>query len=83
LEVVHLRSVAGLPDFSLVQNTKTGKIYQIATNYTKYPYNITKDRKMDQVSTKYTNNLPLQYPPKITQIWGFGLKTNHLANLVC
>jgi hypothetical protein len=25
----------------------------------------------------------LQYPPKITQIWGFGLKTNHLANLVC
>jgi hypothetical protein len=26
----------GLPDFSWIQNTKTGKKYQIATNYTKY-----------------------------------------------
>jgi hypothetical protein len=23
----------------------------------------------------------LQYPPKFTQIWNFGLKTNHLATL--
>jgi hypothetical protein len=35
---------------------------------------------MDRVSTKYAN-LPLQDPPKITQIWIFGLKTNHLATL--
>jgi hypothetical protein len=25
----------------------------------------------------------LQDPPKFTQIWIFGLKTNHLATLVC
>jgi hypothetical protein len=35
--------------FFLVQNTKTGKIYQITTNYTNCPLNITKDRKI------YTN----------------------------
>jgi hypothetical protein len=27
-------------------------------------------------------HLPLQDPPKVTQIWIFGLKTNHLATLV-
>jgi hypothetical protein len=27
-------------------------------------------------------HLPLQDPPKFTQIWIFGLKTNHLATLV-
>jgi DNA topoisomerase IB len=38
---------------------------------------------MDQVSIKYTyQHLPLQDPPKFTQIWIFGLKTNHLAALV-
>jgi hypothetical protein len=25
----------------------------------------------------------LQYPPKFTKIWIFGLKTNHLATLIC
>jgi hypothetical protein len=39
---------------------------------------------MNQVSKKYTNiPIPLQDPPKFTQIWIFGLKTNHLATLVC
>jgi hypothetical protein len=27
-------------------------------------------------------HLPLQYPPKCTQIWIFSLKTNHQATLV-
>jgi hypothetical protein len=37
---------------------------------------------MDQVSIKYMyQHLPLQDPPKFTQIWIFGLKTNHLATL--
>jgi hypothetical protein len=27
-------------------------------------------------------HLPLQDPPKFTQIWIFGLKTNHLATLL-
>jgi uncharacterized pyridoxamine 5'-phosphate oxidase family protein len=34
---------------------KWGKIYQITTNYTKCPKNITKYCKIDQVSIKYTN----------------------------
>jgi hypothetical protein len=31
------------------------------------------------MSIKDTNNLPLQMPPKFTQIGIFGLKINHLA----
>jgi hypothetical protein len=30
---------------------------------------------------KIDHHLPLQDPPKFTQIWIFGLKTNHLATL--
>jgi hypothetical protein len=30
---------------------------------------------------KIYQHLPLQEPPKFTQIWIFGLKTNHLATL--
>jgi hypothetical protein len=38
---------------------------------------------MDQVSIKYIyHHLSLQGPPKFTQIWIFGLLTNHLATLV-
>jgi hypothetical protein len=36
---------------------------------------------MDQVSIKYTNFLQCKTQPKFTQIWIFGLKTNHLATL--
>jgi hypothetical protein len=37
---------------------------------------------MDQESIKYMyHHLPLQDPSKFTQIWIFGLKTNHLATL--
>jgi hypothetical protein len=40
------------------------------------------DRKSDQVAIKYVyQHLPIQDPPKFTQIWIFGLKTNHLATL--
>jgi hypothetical protein len=38
-----------------------------------------KDRKMDQMSIKIYQHLPLQDPPKFTRIWIFGLKTCHLA----
>jgi hypothetical protein len=37
---------------------------------------------MDQVSIKYTNILQCRTLRKFTQIWIFGLKTNHLATLV-
>jgi hypothetical protein len=37
---------------------------------------------MNQVSITYVyQHLQLQDPPKFTQIWIFGLKTNHLATL--
>jgi hypothetical protein len=37
---------------------------------------------MDQVSINYIyQHLPMQDPPKFTQIWIFGLITNHLATL--
>jgi hypothetical protein len=37
---------------------------------------------MDKVSININRHLPLKDPPKFTQIWIFGLKTNHLATLV-
>jgi hypothetical protein len=36
---------------------------------------------MDQLSILIYQRLPLQDPPKFTQIWIFCLKTNHLATL--
>jgi hypothetical protein len=66
----------------LVQNTKTGKIYQnsnkmyqMAIRYTKWLSNIPNDHKIYQ-------QFPFQGPPKYTQIWIFGLKTYHLATLL-
>jgi hypothetical protein len=40
-----------------------------------------KDRKLDQVSIKYTNIFRCKTFSKSTQIRIFGLKTNHLATL--
>jgi hypothetical protein len=70
---------AGLPDSFLAQHTKTGKIYQITVEYTKWPQNILNGCKTDQMAVKYTN---IFNPPKISQIWIFGLKLCHLATLV-
>jgi hypothetical protein len=64
--------------FLLVQYTKTGenipnnhKIYQKATKYTKWP----NCHEIYQL-------LPLQDPPKFTQIGIFGLKIGYLATLL-
>jgi hypothetical protein len=57
--------------FFLVQHTKTGKIYQIITTFTKW-----------LLSVKIYQHLRLQDPPKFTQIWIFGLKIYHLATLL-
>jgi hypothetical protein len=66
----------------------TTKYYQITTKYTKLPQNIPNYHKIYQITTNYTKlpqNIPngfkkdphlqLQDPPKMTQIWTFGLKT--------
>jgi hypothetical protein len=66
--------------FFFVQNTKTGKIYQISTDYTNCPWNLTKDRKMDQVSINLYQHLPLQDPPKFTQIWDFWFENKPSGN---
>jgi hypothetical protein len=52
--------------FFLVQNTKTGKIYQITTKYTKSPQHMPKDCKMDEMPIKYSklNCKTLQNLPK-------------------
>jgi hypothetical protein len=46
----------------------------MATKYTKWPKNRPKGHKIYQ-------NLPLQEPPKFTQIGILGLKISHLATL--
>jgi hypothetical protein len=47
---------AGLPDFSWYKIPKREKYTKLTqTNYTKCPQNITKDRKMDKMSTKNTS----------------------------
>jgi hypothetical protein len=68
--------------FLLVQNTKTRKnipnyheLYQMSIKYNKtIKWTVKSVLKID-------HHLPLQDPPKFTQIWIFGLKTNHLATL--
>jgi hypothetical protein len=74
----------GLPDFSWYKTPKRKSIPNYHELHIPNVYKIlhTKDRKMDQVSMKYVyQHLPLHDPPKFTQIWIFGLKTNHLATL--
>jgi hypothetical protein len=66
--------------FFLVQHTKNGG------KYTEFPQNIPNVHKVGIPNgcnrPKYTNIcIPLQDPPKMTQIWIFGLKINHLATL--
>jgi hypothetical protein len=51
------------------------ELYQMSIKYNKRPYN-------GQRVNRICHHLPLQDPPKFTQIWIFGLKTNHLATLL-
>jgi hypothetical protein len=51
--------------------------------YTKGAKNISVSHKIDQMTITYTyQHLPLQDPPKFTQIGIFGLKIYHLATLL-
>jgi hypothetical protein len=50
------------------------KKHKSAIKCTKWPKNIQNGYKMYE-------HLPLQDPPKFTQIWIFGLKIYHLATL--
>jgi hypothetical protein len=55
----------------------------MSIKYTKWTQNIPNDRKIDQMAIDYVyQHLPLQDPPKFTQIDIFGLKIWHLATLL-
>jgi hypothetical protein len=71
----------GLPDFSLTEHTKTGKIYQITTNQTTINYAKWTYVKYSKYSKIY-QHFPFQGLPKFTQIEIFGTNINHLATLV-
>jgi hypothetical protein len=73
-------SNSGLPDFSWCNIPKLGKIYQITKKYTKCKkvFEMAGNRLNVQ---KICQHLPLHGPPKITQIWIFGLKIYYLATL--
>jgi hypothetical protein len=68
-----------LPDFSWYSIPKQGKIYQIATKYTKYPTYISRGRKIYQISVKFFLCNALM---KISQIAIFVSKMYHLATLL-
>jgi hypothetical protein len=55
IRVRKMRPATGMPDFSRSKRTKTGKIYQMTTNYTKMPYIIAIGRKIFQLAIKYNN----------------------------
>jgi hypothetical protein len=83
VEIIRVRHVsrsgAGLPDFLLVQNFKTGnnvpkyqELYQMSIKY-----NYIKTVKW----TTFPKNIPTSFIARPSKIWIFGLKTNHLATL--
>jgi hypothetical protein len=68
--------------FFLAQHTKTGKIYQRFTKYTKWPHNIPNDRKIFQMIIKFTNIFHSKAIQKYTHIGILGMKIYHLATLM-
>jgi hypothetical protein len=69
-------SCPGLPNFSCLRHTKTGKIYLIITKSTKLSWNIPNDHKIHR-------HFPFQGPPKyICQNLDFGMQINYLATLI-
>jgi hypothetical protein len=84
-----------IPNNNQIYQMTIKYIYQMATKYAKWPQNIPNDHKIHQMTTKYTKwlqnipngpkinlHLPLQVPPKFTQIIIFVLKICHLATLL-
>jgi hypothetical protein len=72
----------GLPDLSWSKHTRTVKVYQMTTNYTKRLCIIPDGHKLYQTAVKVYQHFPFQGPPKYTQLGIFGPKINHLAPLL-
>jgi hypothetical protein len=60
--------------FFFLQHTKTGKIYQITTKYTKCPQSVPNTCKIDQMSIKYTNIFLCKTLQKLPKFGFFCLK---------
>jgi hypothetical protein len=73
-----------LPDFSWSKRTRTEKVYQMSTNYTKLPYIIPNGHKLPvyQTAVKYTKIFHSKTLLNIPKLGFFGLKINHLATLI-
>jgi hypothetical protein len=80
----HSSSTQGLPDFSLVQHTKIGPIYQMTTKYTKEPLNLPNDRKIYQRALIYicVPAFSIPRPSKIYPDRDFCMQMYHLATLI-
>jgi hypothetical protein len=61
--------------------SKQGCQIYLVPNIPNWTTNLPNGHKLYQSATKYTY-IPLKGPPKFTQFWIFGLKTNHLATLL-
>jgi hypothetical protein len=66
--------------FSLVLHSKTGKIYQMTTKYTKRPWNILNCCKIEPNVHKIYQHLPLHSRAKFAQTGIFGLKIKPSGN---
>jgi hypothetical protein len=77
-DCLHLGMVAR---FFVSQYTKTWKIYQITSKYTKVPQNMPNGSKIDQMAMKYTSIFHCQTLQNLPKLGFFGLKIYHLAIL--
>jgi hypothetical protein len=74
----------GLPEFSWCMKPKQEKMYQMNKQCIKWSLNIPNVHKMSQMAINYLyQHFPIRDPDNFSQIGIFGLKTNHLATLVC
>jgi hypothetical protein len=71
-----------LPVFSWYNIPKRGIIYQITIKSTKMATKYTKQSKNRPNVHIISQHLPLQDPPKFTQLGIMGLKMCHLATLI-
>jgi hypothetical protein len=69
----------GLPDFTLVEHTKTGKIYQTTTKFTNLPQNIPNGNQIDQMAIKYAN---IFHYKTLQNLPGLGFLVRKYATLV-
>jgi hypothetical protein len=76
------RCTQGCQIFFLAHDTKTAKMYQMNTKFTKWPQNSPNVRIISQLVIKYINIFKSLALQNLSKLGFFGLKINHLATLV-